>query len=115
MNDKDKLRVAEYTKEFINYVLEITINYPHKFYDLKNRLIDTSYDMLELIYFANTLEDRIVYQKQVLSKIAMLDFYLKQSYERKTINDKKLKAGTKLLITIRKITYRWMDVNASKL
>jgi len=107
--NNDKLKIANCAKDLIYFVEEILVNYPKKSYVLKDKIENTSYEVLELVYFTNTLEDnRLVYQKQILSKIAMLDFYFEKSYKNKYINLRNLKKGAKLITIIRKLVYGWI-------
>ncbi len=45
----DKLLIASKYKKTNEYILNITNNYPHKYLELKGRIINTSFDILELI------------------------------------------------------------------
>jgi len=70
----------------------------------------TLYEVLELIYFSNELSprDRILYQKKIISKIKMLDFYFKISMDKKYISYKKyIKIGT-YLVELLKGIYGWI-------
>lgn len=91
----------------------VVIYYPRIEYILKDRLINTSYDLLELIYLANVMEDRLVFQKRILSKLSMLDTYLEFSYNHKCISLKKMQRGARYLSVIRKMVYGWLK-SASK-
>jgi len=114
MNDEN-FKVAIKIKEIIYFFEDILINYPRKEYNLKNNILNTSYNLLELTYYTNALEDnRDINQKRMLSYVAMLDFYLEISYKNKCINLKVLKKGTKYLTDVRKLIYGWMKVNGSK-
>lgn len=111
--NKDKFMVVNETKKFIVYVNEILINYPRKCYVLKDKIESTSYDVLELIYLTNMIEDRLYNQKIIISKISMLDFYLEISYKKEIISLKKLNQGCRLLDVIRKLMYGWVNSNGS--
>lgn len=107
----DKFIVANEVKKYIVFVREIIINYPRKEYVLKDRLEKTSYEVLELVYFANMIENRLDIQKEILSKISMLDYYMEISYDKKFITLKKLNMGIKILNNIRKLVYGWIKSN----
>ena len=111
--NNDKFKVINETKKFIIYVNDILINYPRKYYVLKDKIERTSYEILELIYLANMTNDRLLLQQTILSKISMLDFYLEISYNDKIISLKKLNQGTRLLELIKKLMYGWVNSNGS--
>jgi len=111
----ERLQVASKIKDIILFFRKLLINYPKKEYILKDKIETTSYEILELVYFANTMEERSEYQKRILSKIAMLDFYLELSYNSKCISLKNLNTGARLLTEIRKMIYGWMKINGSKI
>ena len=104
----DKFKVVINIKDFINYIDTILINYPRSEYILKNRLENTSYDLLELVYLGNLMEDRIDIQKKIICKISMLDYYLEVSYKNKCISLRKLNNASKKLDVIRKMVYGWI-------
>ena len=113
MQNNDKFKVINETKKFILYTKEILVNYPRKYYVLKDRIEKTSYEILELIYLTNMVDDRLYNQKVILSKISMLDFYLEISNNDEIISLKKLNQGTRLLDIIKKLIYGWINSNGS--
>ena len=74
---KDILLIASKYKKTIEYILKITDNYLHKYIELKSRIINTSFDILELIYIINNNGNHI---NDLIPKIKMLDYYLYLSY-----------------------------------
>lgn len=108
MKDKEKFKVINEMKKFIDFINEILVNYPRKSYVLKDKIESTSYDILELIYISNLIDDRLDKQKEVLAKISMLDYFLEISYDKKYISLKKLTQGTKLLEVVRKLMFGWI-------
>ena len=116
MNKNDRFRLVTKCKEFIVFVNEIIINYPRKEFILKDRLINTSYDLLELIFITNLLEeDRLYKQKLMLTKISMLDFYLEESYHKQCISEKKLNKGCRQIEEMQKMIYGWVNSDESQL
>ena len=81
---------------------EIIVNYPKKSYVLRDKIEKTSYEVLELIYYTNMISERLDYQKRILAKISVLDYYLELSYGRKFISLKKMNQGSRMLETIKK-------------
>lgn len=110
----ESFQVINNMKKFIEYLDDILVNYPHKQLVLRDKIEKTSYDMLSLTYYANTIENRLDLQKRILSMVAMLDFYIERSYNLKCINIKAYKAGEAKIRDIRKIIYGWIKSNDSK-
>lgn len=49
----DKLILAKKTKQTIEYIFNITNNYPHKYIESKQRIVNTRFDILEMIHLSN--------------------------------------------------------------
>ena len=103
----DKFIIIKKIKIFIINLNDILINYPRKELILKNRIINTSYDILELINICN-LDNKKDNFNILLSKIFMLDFYLEISYKNKYINEKICNKKSLELESIRKMIYGWI-------
>jgi len=54
----DKLLIITKLKKTIEYIDKILDNYPHKYIELKQRLIDSLFDLLEIAYLANNNIER---------------------------------------------------------
>ena len=80
---KNEFLIVKNIKEFIVSLDNFLNNYPRKEYELRNRLVNTSYDLLELVYRSNYKKD---YLDRISSLISMLDFYLELSFKKKIIN-----------------------------
>lgn len=107
----NEFQIVKNMKIFINSIDNIVINYPKKELIIKNRLLNDSLDILELIYLANyhkDIEKRTDLQKQILSKISMLDFYLERSYKNKYISEKICINKCNQLNRITKMIYGWI-------
>lgn len=86
----DRFNIAIKVKKFIFMVDDLVINYPKKDYVIKDRLLNTCYDLLELIYRANYSNDKDCYKFDILSKISIIDFCLEESYHKQIISERKL-------------------------
>lgn len=107
---KDDLKIVNSLKKTIIYLDKIVVNFPNNERKLKDNIMGTLYEVLELIYFSNELspKDRIIYQKKIISKIKMLDFYFKICMDKKYISYKKyIKIGT-YLVDLLKGIYGWI-------
>lgn len=105
---KDKLQIIiklKKTYEYINISLE---NYPHKYFNLKDRLENDLLNMIELAYLANLGVDRENNQLKVISKIYMVDYYLKISYKNDLISKKKYEGCARHLLEINNMINSWI-------
>ena len=75
-------------------------NFPKKDIELKNRIRNTSYDILELAYKANVItkmESKAEFLENLFAEIKILDFLLNLCYDKQIINQKKyFKFGEKI-------------------
>lgn len=102
----DKLLIASKFKKTIEYIFDITDNYPHKYIELKTRIINTSFDILENIYISNI---DILNKKNVIPKIKMLDYYIYLSYKYNIIKKKKFITISGYLLEITKMILGWKN------
>ena len=106
--------IADKVKKMIFFVDDLLINYPRKELVLRDKIEKGLYELLELIYYANTKEDRLDLQKQIISKISMLDFYFEISYKKKIINEKKLNVLCRSVEELKKMIYGWVKSDGSE-
>ena len=97
---EEKFKIIQFIRELIVHVDSQLDNFPKKDIELKNRLRNTSYDLLELAYKANVTTN-IEYKKtlleEIIAKVKIVDFLLNLCYEKKIINSKRyLKFGEKM-------------------
>ena len=103
---KDKLLIATKTKKTIEYIFVICDNYPHRYLELKKRIINTSFDILENIYISNIDYSS---KKFIIPKIKMLDYYLKLSYKNKVITKRRYEVISNYLLEIIKMILGWSN------
>jgi len=108
MNDK-LILIKEY-KLFINRFEFIVINIDNRYKDIKSKILNTMYEILELMYYSNILEKnkRSNYQRKIICKIKMLDYYFNKLLKYKLIEDIHYENISKNLITILKLVFGWM-------
>lgn len=87
---KDELLLVQNFKKTIFYIDKIIDHFPRSEKVLKDKIKSTNFDILELIYFSNSLElqQRIFYQKKIVAKLKMIDFYFKIACDKKYISYK---------------------------
>lgn len=105
----NKFLLANEIKKFIMSLDNVLINYPKKDIIIKKRIINTSFELLELVYLANNMNDnKINIQNECLSKISMIDFYFEYSYKKNYISLKNLNSYLFNLTKINKMFYGWI-------
>lgn len=98
--EKEKFKLINFIRELISYIDKNLDNFPKKDIELKNRIRNTSYDLLEIAYIANTsmnVEYKIELIEKIIAKVKIIDFLLNMCYDKQIINSKRyFKFGEKL-------------------
>lgn len=110
---QDRLLIITKIKKTIEYVEKIISNYPHNENNLKNKIINELYDLLELVYKAN-IEKNIIHMKNICVKIKMIDYLLKRSSDKKLISLKKYEIIGNYLLEINKMVNVWIKNEKNK-
>lgn len=103
----DKFIISTKVKKTIEYIEKITLNYPRTEYILKNKIIEKSYNLLELTYKANVYKD-INSKKDIVVNIRIIEYYIKKSLDKKLINYKKYENIGNYLLEINKMVNAWI-------
>lgn len=103
----DKLLISNKIKKTILYIEKMLENYPHTENILKNKILDKSYELLELTYQANIFKE-VCYMKNIIVNIRMLEFYIKKSLDKKIINYKKYETIGNYFLEINKMVNSWI-------
>lgn len=97
---EEKFKVLQFIREFIVRVENELENFPKKDLEIKRRIKDSSYELLELVYQANMLEevkDKKYLLVKAITKVKMIDFLINLSYDRELLPQKKyIKLSEKL-------------------
>lgn len=104
---QDKLLIATRVKKTIEYIEKVLINYPQSEIVLKNKIMSSCYDLLELVYRANIFKETI-YMKEILVKIRMIEYYIKTSLDKKVMSYKKYENIGNNLLEINKMINSWI-------
>lgn len=103
----EKFKIANLVKDLAVVIDKNLINFPKKEIELKHKIKDTNYNLLLIVYEANTttnIEYRIKLQEKAIAMVKYLDFLINLCYDKQIINGKKyLKFGEKLDLIIRYI------------
>jgi len=110
---KDNLIIGRVVRKTIRYIERNIDNFPNNFIVLKNRIIESLYDILEYTYRANIFQD-INDKKEIVVKIQMLNFYLEEALNKKLISKKKFESYTNHLIEIDKMVRSWFNYEKSE-
>ena len=88
----EKFKILQFIRGLIITIDKEMDNFPKKDIELKNRIRNNSYDILELAYEANNCEDvktKISLLKKVIAKLKIVDFLLNVSYDKQIINERR--------------------------
>lgn len=107
-HDNDDFKLLSNSEKTIHYINKQLMNYPKSEVVLKRNIEKTMYLLIESI-FSYRIEDvyrvKMKYLKDLVIKISMLDYYMRVSYKKKIISEKKYGSISNFLIEIRKIAY----------
>lgn len=96
----EKFKILQHIRELLILIDNEMDNFSKKDIELKNRIRNNSFDILELAYEANTITDvqlKINLLLKLLAKLKIIDFLLNLSYDKKIITSKKyIKFGNKI-------------------
>lgn len=109
----DNLLIARSVKKTINYIEKNIYNFPNEYKVLKERIINSCYDILENVYRAN-LDQNICYKREVLVQIKMLNYYLKQALDKEIITKKKFLNYGNHLLEIHNMVNSWCGYEKSE-
>ena len=108
---EEKFKVVQYIRELILNIDNQLENFPKKDIELKNRIRNLSYELLENAYKANTISDNDIKRQNIelmIAKIKVLDFLINICYDKQIINSKKyIKFGNKM-DDILKYSFGWL-------
>lgn len=109
----DNLVIGRCARKTIRYVEKNVMNFPNKYSVLKNRIIDSCYNILECIYRANIFQDKND-KKEIVVNIQMLNFYLEEALRKDLINNKKFISYASHLLELDKMVRSWFKYEKIK-
>lgn len=106
---EEKFKVINYIRNLVINVDNHLENFPKKEIEIKNRIRNTSYDILELAYQINvsTNKDKVYLIEEIVAKIKVIDFLINLCYDKKIINSKRYIKFGESLDTILKYLIGW--------
>ena len=112
---EEKFKVINFIRELVIYIDKYLDNFPKKDIEIKNRIRNISYDLLELAYKANiTKENKIEYINDIIAKIKVLVFLLNLCYDKEIINMKRYTKFGEKLDDILKYSIGWQKSISKK-
>ena len=109
---EEKFKVINYIRNLLVVIDNELDNFPKKDIEIKNRIRNNSYDLLEIVYYANNIQDRLQKKNmldQAIAKIKILDFLINLCYDKKIINTKKYIKFGKIMDEIIKYLIGWKN------
>ena len=116
---KEKYRVHENliitrsARKTLRYIEKNTENFPNKYSVLKNKIIESCYNILEWIYRANVIQE-IDTKKEIVVQIQMLNFYLEEAMRKEILSSKKFLKYVEHLVELDKMTRAWIKYEEDK-
>lgn len=112
----EKFKAIQFIREFIVQLDKELENFPRKDIEIKSRIRNKSFDLLEFSYEANMTPNKMR-KKELLEKsianIKTIDFMVNLSYDKKLISEKKYaKLGNKMNDIVKYISGWLKAVNA---
>ena len=108
---EEKFKLIQYIRELIINIDKNLYNFPKKDIELKNRIRTNSYDLLELVYEANSTrekERKLEILDKTIAKLKVIDFLINMCFDKQIINNKRyLKFGERI-DDISKFTIGWI-------
>ena len=89
---EEKFKVINFIRNLVLNLDKLLDNFPKKDIEIKNRIRENSYDLLEIVYEANVTSDDAYKKKlleKILAKIKVIDFLVNLCYDKQIINNKK--------------------------
>lgn len=110
---EEKFKVIQYIRELILIIDKQLDNFPKKDIEIKNRIRNLSYDLLENAYKANTITELTLKKDELetlIAKIKVMDFLINLCYEKEIINTKRYMKFGERLDDILKYSTGWLKM-----
>ena len=104
--------IAKSARKTLRYIERNTSSFPNEYRVLKERIINTCYNMLEDIYRAN-IKQELIYKKEVVVSIEMLNFYLEEALRKGLLSNRKFESYGNHLLELDKMVRAWFNYEAS--
>lgn len=108
---EEKFKIIDFIRQLIINIDSNLDNFPKKDIELKNRIRNNSYDLLEIAYKANVTKDNEYKERlleELVAKVKVIDFLLNLCYDKQIINNKKYIKFGERMDDILKYTLGWI-------
>lgn len=108
---EEKFKVINFIRKLVINLDNLLDNFPKRDIELKKRIRQNSYDLLEMAYEANLTSNRERKREileKFLAKIKIIDFLVNICYDKQIINSKKYVKFGNSIDDITKYTIGWM-------
>lgn len=99
--------ILKQSKVLLTTITKYVENLPRKEYVLKDKIISNCFDIVELVLYANNIENKRDTQCLILSKVSALDFYIEICYSREYITQSTFNKVAADLLKLYKMLYGW--------
>ncbi len=109
---EEKFKIIQFIRELILIIDKELDNFPKKDIELKNRIRNASYNILELAYKANVITNinkKKEYLEDLFAEIKILDFLLNLCYDKMIITQKKYYKFGEKINDIIKYSTGWLN------
>lgn len=97
---EEKFKILQFIREFIIRIEKELDSFPKKDIEIKQKIRNNAYDLLEIMYEANITEEVHIKNRLLeksIAKIKLIDFLINLSYDKELIPQKKyIKLSEKL-------------------
>ena len=108
---EEKFKIIDFIRQLIVNIDSNLDNFPKKDIELKNRIRNNGYDLLEIAYKANVTKDNEYKERlleELIAKVKVIDFLLNLCYDKQIINNKKYIKFGERMDDILKYTLGWI-------
>ncbi len=108
----EKFKVIDHIRMFIKSISVNLDSFPKKEYELKERIKNNAYDILEIAYEANSTEEielKVTLINKILAKVKLVDFLLDMSVDMELLQNKKYLKLANRLGDIEKYSRGWLE------
>ena len=109
----ENLIIARQARKTLRFIEKNTENFSNNYFVLKNKIVESCYNILEWIYRANVFQSKED-KKEIIVHVQMLNFYLEEALNKKLISKKKFESYTNHLIEIDKMVRSWFNYEKSE-
>ena len=117
---EEKFKVIQFAREFIIKVDKELDNFPRKDFEIKTKIRNSSFELLEMLYEANLVEEsrkKIDILEAAFARVKLIDFLLNLSYDNGLITAKKYYKLGQRIDDIAKFANGWASslINVDKI